>query len=87
MTQRFSAENLSAAHLPNRGVATHPHPTPAQARERSHLRHAADDRTQRFIWRAFFIGLGLLFAVGVAAGLRQRGSTGEALPQSPPGQR
>jgi len=55
---------------------THPRPSVAEAIERGKMRHAAD-------WLAFFVGLALLLAIGLAAGLRHR-ATGEALPPPPP---
>jgi hypothetical protein len=62
---------------------THPRPSVAEAIERGKMRRAADDGTQRAIWIAFYVALGIMMVVGVAAGLRHR-DAGEALPPPPP---
>lgn len=83
----LTAQNLDAEHVPTQTTEGHPHPSPREHRERSHLRRASDDRTQGRIWLAFYVGLGLLVFIGVAAGLGQRADRGEALPNTPPASR
>ena len=63
----------------------HPRPSVADALERGHLRRAASERTQRTIWVAFYIGLGVLLAIGLAAGLLHHSPAAgeEALPPAP----
>jgi hypothetical protein len=43
--------------------------------------------SERSLWIAFYIALAVLGAIGVAVGLLQRTSTGEALPPPPPAAR
>jgi hypothetical protein len=43
--------------------------------------------SERSLWIAFYIVLAVLGAIGVAVGLLQRTSTGEALPPPPPAAR
>jgi hypothetical protein len=62
----------------------HPRPSAVDALERSHVRKAADEHTQQLIWNAFYIGLGLLFAIGVTVGLLHHSHADEALPPPPP---
>lgn len=83
-SEQFTAEKLATQHTPTETTEIHPRPTPEQHRERSHMRNAADDRTQGKVWLAFYVGLGLLLFIGLAAGLGQRADRGEALPSAPP---
>jgi hypothetical protein len=52
---------------------THPRPSPAEARQRSHMRHAASDATQKHLWNGFIVVLVVLLLLGIALGLRARG--------------
>lgn len=52
------------------GTPGHPRPSGPEAIERSKMRHAASDATQRNVWVAFFIGLALCFGGALYLALR-----------------
>jgi hypothetical protein len=74
---------MSTSHAAGDAADDHPRPSPAEAAERSHMRRASDDDTQRKVWLGFYVGMALLLVLGVAFGLGQHGDTGEALPPPP----
>jgi hypothetical protein len=82
-TERFTAEQLSIPPRARESGHDHPRPSRGEARERGRMRRAADDGTQQKVWLAFYVALGLLLFIGVAAGLGQRADSGEALPAPP----
>lgn len=82
-TDRSTAENLTLPHAPGDTAADHPRPSAIEAQERSHMRRALDDDTQRKIWVAFYVGMAVLVVIGLAAGIRQQADSGEALPPAP----
>ena len=80
-TDRSTAENLTLPHVSRPSAGDHPRPSTIEAEERSHLRRALDDTTQRKVWLGFYVGMGVLLVLGIAFGLRQHaGDTGEAPP-------
>jgi hypothetical protein len=86
-TDRSTAENLTMSRASDDPAPDHPRPSTIEAEERSHLRRALDDETQRKVWLGFYVGMALLLVLGVAFGLRQHTDTGEALPPPPPAAR
>jgi hypothetical protein len=86
-TERITAESLSTQHVSLDTAETHPRPSVVEAQERSHMRRALDDDTQRKIWLAFYAGMALLIVIGLAVGLGQRADSGEALPEPAPATR
>ena len=80
-TDRSTDENLTMSRASGDTAADHPRPSTIEAEERSHLRRALDDTTQRKVWLGFYVGMGVLLVLGIAFGLRQHaGDTGEAPP-------
>jgi len=52
------------------GTAAHPRPDGPEAIERSKMRRAASEETQRNVWVAFFIGLALFLAAALYFAMR-----------------